>query len=734
MGLKRVMLDANLLDSYEQVSPLRTKAKFQAESWPSGAEWQALTPEDRQLLIKLASGSILLQPYKAAFSRADIGRVIYEDHNERAAAWAKKQTDATWSAISPHYDDTARVKWLKQFDEKIKAAHYEPLAKFEDDWRAAADDMQTMAYFKEHFDPEDPNDPLKLHSPGKVYGQENQYINTPAPITNGAALDTYLKLLDKPITDDTAIILRSLAGNQQSIIALVNTQLSGDSGADSKDGGGLRDKTYDFVKGLRSEVKALHQYSWLSNTLAAFSVGQLTALSSATLSAISRNTNVSGALFHKLQTLQNLWGMQQALDLIAMQGALTGAAPKMPVLITMRVDIDEALAVMNARKGQGIDVSKSRIKQLRRTHSKIALTLLTDTDSIKTAQGDLKTLSNDASTGQVKMGGSATTSAAASAGSTIILSEEHFMRLYASQSNLGGRAANAIRLSLTKGSGADIRAIAMGADGRLAIGSVVVQSIGLYYGITGFLKASGEGNTQGMRDACYGLYDSAAGGLSGLMEIWSVAVSARTIANAASAEAGKSAVAKSIGLGAMRLATNIAGIAGGAINTIASLDKATDAIALGDKKIAALFNGSAAMFAGLTVTATLTTIGTGAEMLAVRSVGGAAVEAVAIRLGAGGVASLLGISITGWGLIFLGLGIGAQVTAIALTPTPMQRWVGRSYFGRDSSFFSANSKRDDMFKKGDWKAELEGLQAALKEAGAQVPETEAPSPKTQVTQ
>ena len=57
-----------------------------------------------------------------------------------------------------------------------------------------------------------------------------------------------------------------------------------------------------------------------------------------------------------------------------------------------------------------------------------------------------------------------------------------------------------------------------------------------------------------------------------------------------------------------------------------------------------------------------------------------------------------------------------QMVAITLTPTPMQRWAARSYFGRDSSFLSLSGKRDDMFPKGDWKAELEGLEGALKEA------------------
>jgi hypothetical protein len=55
--------------------------------------------------------------------------------------------------------------------------------------------------------------------------------------------------------------------------------------------------------------------------------------------------------------------------------------------------------------------------------------------------------------------------------------------------------------------------------------------------------------------------------------------------------------------------------------------------------------------------------------------------------------------------VLLGAGIAFQVGAIALTPTPLQRWIGRSYFGKDPGIFFAG-KRDDMFPKGDWPSEF----------------------------
>ena len=72
-----------------------------------------------------------------------------------------------------------------------------------------------------------------------------------------------------------------------------------------------------------------------------------------------------------------------------------------------------------------------------------------------------------------------------------------------------------------------------------------------------------------------------------------------------------------------------------------------------------------------------------------------------------------------------------KIGTIALTPTPMQRWMSRSYFGKDPSWFDWDGKRDDMFAKGDWKAEFAALQEAIKEASSTPAATEKTKPNTQ---
>jgi hypothetical protein len=722
LGLKKSVLDINLTDSFVQVSPLKTKAAFdQAKDLPVGTQWHALSPEERLALSKAASGSdafgaVLLSPYKRAFEQPNLGRVVYPDHDARALAWANEQTAKTWGPIAKKYDEVARAAWVSAFEAKMKAAHHDPLVKYEDDWIAAAHDAQLLAYFADHFDDQDPNDPKKLHSPGATYARESQYVYTPAPITTGPVLDTYLTMLDKPVSDKSAVVQRALVGNQASVFesmqayagALYQTAI-GDPGADPDQGGGMRDKAYDFMKGLYNESKALKQYGWLGNAIGVFSTHHLAALTAAGISAVARSNAASPALMRGLGKVQGLWGVQQAVELVV-QGALSGNAAKVPLLITMKVDVADALAVLRARKGQDLGVSRSQVKKLRGSGAKIKLSVLTDSDALRAAQGDVNALLKDANTGTVGMKGAATSAAAA--GGAVVLSQEQFLALYAKQSQVGATGVQAVRQALVQGT-ADIRSITLSLDGRLAIGSIFVQALGLLNG----LKALESGKDQrAVRDAWYGIYDSTAGTMGGLLEMWAVAVNSRALA-----QAGTEAAKRSLPLGALRFAGNIAGAAGGAVNAVAAWAKAEDALAAGDIGVARLYYGSMAAFTGTVATSTVIAFSAGANTLAARGIGGIAGRGVLLRIGAAGTAEIIGLSVSGWGLVLLGAGVLFQVGATVLTPTPMQKWASRSYFG----------KADDKYPQGDWKAEFDGLQKALNTGSDEAAQQPARAAETQ---
>lgn len=714
LGLRQSLLDAKLADSFVNVSPLRTRSAYEQSkpSLPAGTEWQALTREERQLLVKEASGTgwfsgALLSPYKKVFSSADLGRIVYPDHNARAHAWAEEQIKKTWGKIADCYDESARSAWVKGFEAKMKAQQYEPLARFEEDWRGAADDAATLAYFKLHFDPQDPNDPREHHSPGRIYAQESQYIHAPAPITTGEVLDKYLVMQDKPIADDAAVVLRALVGNQQSLFQQVQafvdeayTELTTAPGQEAGQGEGKRDKAYDLLKGLADKSNVFKKYSWMGDALCAYSTGQLAALSAAALGAAARTQSLAPKLARTLGRLQALWGVQQAVEL-SLQAALSGQAPKLPVFITMKVSVDEALAALRAHDAPGTRTSKNAVKRMRRG-GVVQLSLLTDSETLRAAQGSVDTALKTPGSGTV-YAGPAIAGASAAAGSAIGLTEDQFLELYAQQSKFGTYGAKAVRQALSEGT-ADIRAITLSIDGRLAIGSLIVQGLGL---VNGFKQLADARTAKEARDAWYGIYDSAAGAMGGLLEMWAVAVSTRT-----AAKLGEAAAARSIGLGALRFAGNIAGAAGGVVNAVSAWAKEDEALVAGNRDVAVLYRYSGRAFAASSAVSAVAGIGVAAEVIAAREAGGAALQqaarAIALRAGAEGTATFLGISLSGWGLVLLGAGIAFQVYAVVITPTPLQEWAGRSYFG----------KGEKKFPKGDWKAEHDALMEAINAGSA----------------
>jgi hypothetical protein len=258
--------------------------------------------------------------------------------------------------------------------------------------------------------------------------------------------------------------------------------------------------------------------------------------------------------------------------------------------------------------------------------------------------------------------------------------------------------------------GVDLRAMTMGVNGRLALGSIFVQGVGLVNGLKALESAK---DAKEVRDAWYGIWDSTAGALGGLLELWAVAVNSRTLV-----QAGAQAVAQSAGLGALKFAANLAGAAGGAVNAAAAWAKAEDAGTAGNPSVARLYYGSFAAFSGTVVTGSAIALGSGANTLAARGFGGAAARGFLLRIGLLETGAVLGMTASGWGLLLLGGGVIFQVGAMALAPTPMQKWASRSYFG----------KGDDKFTKGNWKAEFDGLQEALNTGTEEASNAAATSP------
>lgn len=730
-GLKRVFLDSNQLNSYDKVSPLCTKAHFAAKPWPAGTEWVPLTLDDRLHLEKLALGDnflsyVMLTPYRDLLERKDLGRAIYPDHEERAADWARQQTEKSWSELAPHIDEKARQKWKQDFAARMKAQHAEPLARLEQDWLDATESAQTIAYFSSHFDPKDSNKLGTVCSAGLAYASESALIHQPAPISSGLH-ERFAKTMDEPIISDKAVALRALVGNQESIFSLIHTQLTGDPGDT-----GMRDKTYDFLKGalgLDAGQAVLKKYSWMGAGLAGFATGYLSAASGAVMNSVltaATGKGMTPQMQARMLKIQSFWGVQLLME-VAASGSMHGSGPAMPVLLHMKVDAQRALEILRARSGQATGGSRSYIKRQRRNGAKVQLSLLTDTETLKAIKGDLNAALADPGSGSLKIGSQAK---AATAGvGTLALTEEQFLRLYARESKLGTNLVGAVRETLYSGAGLQAKTLTLSIPGRLALGSVLVQGLGLINGLYALKQA---GTDKEVRDAWYGIYDSTAGTMGGLLETWAVAREASKMAlTGAAIKAGEQAIAKSVSIGALKVLGNLAGAFGGAVNAAGAWAKAKDAEQLGDERVANTSYGAALAFGGTVVSGMAAGAGIAADTLVARGIGGAAVEAIALRVGASGVLATVGgtaLTVSGIGLVLLGVGVACQIGAVALTPTPIQRWLSRSYFGHDPSLLNWDGKRDDMFTKGDWASELKALQEALTDGGKEpAPDNDKPS-------
>jgi hypothetical protein len=175
----------------------------------------------------------------------------------------------------------------------------------------------------------------------------------------------------------------------------------------------------------------------------------------------------------------------------------------------------------------------------------------------------------------------------------------------------------------------------------------------------------------------------------------------------------------SLRVAALNFAANIAGMAGGIINTFSMLHKHADANTQGDYAASDLYLISLVMFSGTAGSSAALAIGGLAETALARGSTSAIVRTIAIRAGTtAGTSALVNVggialTVSGVGLVLLGLGVVVQIGAVALTPSDVQRWVSRSYFGLDKEIMGiwGGGKRNDRFK--NWETELAELNAIM---------------------
>jgi hypothetical protein len=715
LGLRKSMVDEADAISFEQVSPLIRKKDFDRRTWDSGTTFQKIGPDEADRILKEEKSYFLSYERKQDLKtkQEPVGWLVYPDMEERAAAWTKKRAAANWKKYEKFYDEEARQNWFKSFDFKMNKLHHGPLKKMEEDWFSAASDAKIVAYFNRHFDPDEK---VTLSNPaiGSVtYAKESEVIYQPGPFSFGPVTERYIAMLDKVVTEPDAIILRAMVGNKASLFSVFHEQLTGDPGAE-----GMRDKTFDIMKGF-SELKfsenAMKTHGWIGHALALYSMGQISALSGAVMSVAANKVGSHPATARALVRLQTCSLVQRASE-ISVAGAIKDTAPKIPVLVKFTITPAEALAMRKLRNGQNLGMKTSHIKKYQKAGNNIQVVLLTDTDALRAANRNVVDMGKNPSAGTLKMGATATTAAVAAAkGNTVVLNHQALVTLYGEQITNAEKAANLMRDALPAlnrtATGSNLVQLSKTLDARLAIGSMVIQAIGLFNGIEAYNKADSD---SARTDATYGILDSAFGFTGGALQIIGVYGDIR-IKQRVAHSAAQSVIAKSVGLGAIRFLGSATGIAGGGINYFASIKKSEEQKIQGNNFVSDLYYFSAIASAGTAITSGALAGGAVAGTLAARSVGGVVVETIAVRLGANAVLATvggIGLTVSGVGLILLGAGVALQVGAILLTPDEMEIWISRTYFGTGGGFLSIG-ERDDKFKKGDWLAEKTALEELI---------------------
>jgi hypothetical protein len=228
-----------------------------------------------------------------------------------------------------------------------------------------------------------------------------------------------------------------------------------------------------------------------------------------------------------------------------------------------------------------------------------------------------------------------------------------------------------------------VRAVTMGIDGRLALASVIVQSIGIINGrkavaaaekaLVNATDADRAEQEKKLRDAQLGYMDSVGGLVAGSLDTLRVAGEAMNLQ--------RGAAAGGVALGsihALKFGAQVAGVFGGFLNGYVSYLKAGEAKERGNIGSARLHYTSMVVFTGTGLAAGAPIAASGLNFLAARNIGGRVIQGAATRMLAATAAGAW-IPVAGW--VLLGAGIVASVGAALLEPTKLEEWARKTPFG-----------------------------------------------------
>jgi hypothetical protein len=668
MGLKDFTVDDAFERAARNLAPIVSEKTFVSTYKSSknpkfaGATWEALDPGPKNMT---AEG-------------APLGRVWTNENREAFKEQMKVFQARNWAQMSSQYDEARRVKWLADFEKKMKLGHFDHLEKFEKDWWESCSDSGFKAYFEFHFDEDDQNLPTNQPSSGLIYTHEATLAQTPAPFTDQAVSKSYVQQLHEDVTKPSSVLLRALGANQAKVLAAIKGVLVLDTTV-SHIHGERNDKLYDVAKetvlGAEGAAnpnivqKALVKYSWLSVALGDVMCGYTLTIAHSWVAAVTAVGLRSGTEFFGSAPGKKLLGLLGAVQLVqraqelALESVVSGAALKTPMQISKKYPVGVAMHLLGARGG----FSNSQIISAAREGT-VELVLLTDNVEMASFQGSVETATKEGG-GRVQFKAQQQSALlqAPQTARTVVIDDAKFEQLWRARVAAAAKATHAVQEVFRGG-----RAVLGSLEGRLAIGVTLINLVGLISSINNLSST----DAKVVRNAWMGMADSGLSVLGGALLTLEVAAKANV-----AARLGTNAVSRSVPLHTLRAAGFILGSIAGIVTVAGQWAKAVDANAAGYKDVPWLYGASAVAFAGSSLISGFSAAGAIADRAVARQVASVAVRRVALRYGAQGTAAALGISMSGWGLVLLAVGVLFEVGAVVMTPTELQKWLQRSYFG-----------------------------------------------------
>lgn len=693
----------------EWVSPLRTQAAFSSSTWPAGTQWSPLTHQERAVLIARAPKGILGAPYRRAFQNKDLGRVIYPDAAERAATWAEQESEKLWSPMRNFYDGSKIEEWRKDFQDRMQRLHLDPLKKFEADWGGALEDGGLLSYFASHFDDAASNTLEEAAKygccSGTAYVREAYLAFMPEPFTS-AAMGALEKQLDANILNAGAVVQRAMVANQSSLLAIL---------ADEK-----RDKTYDFIKGLIGEFATkspsqgqkpsqlpASRYSWLTDSTLAMSFGLMAALSAVAVHGVASAWQAHAAMNTPSPTVDpkilNRLSRAQAMAMIhraseeALMASMDGRKPNMPVYVVANFDPETATQIM---KGRGELQNAKTLRQWYK-QGRVQMGILVDAATFASLKSQPQHVIRDLAMNaqSVKLQEQAMSIkqglvSSAVSGGVVLTTPSKLLELYEAHRKVASQAAPKLTQWMVQLKDAlsgsptaqGLRQAALSRDGRLAIGSMIVQGIGVSEGLKSLSKASKEDEKF---DAMLSISDGVAGVLGGFAELAGATLEARLLL-----ATGSAGVQASAGVPFLRGAGFGAGFAGNVINAWMSFRAADKLRAQGNVELAEYMVHSGRLFIVGSFPLAILALHSLAEAAVKRGwilAGATTVDAIGVALGRQIGWHSIKLSVPGVGWLLTAVGVGYTIYVVQKTPTPLQQWLKGCYFGKPDSGVSVRS-------------------------------------------